>query len=66
MTPPKQPTAPEEPTACPTCGRPVVGGVPYDLPAIRQALVDALSAVDTLSAGGSQEQEALKELDEPA
>ena len=58
--------ASEEPCACPTCGRPVVDGAPYDLHAIRQALQDAIKAVDDLISGADSEREALEELDEPA
>jgi len=50
---------------CPTCGRPVVAGVPYDLSAIRKALVDALAAVDALRASERRlAQEAREELEE--
>jgi hypothetical protein len=66
VTPPNSLEGLPEPEACPTCGRPVVEGAPYDLPAIRKALTDALSAVDALIAGDSREQEALEEMDESA
>ena len=56
---------PPKPDACPTCGRPVAGGAPYDLPSIRKALMDALAAVDTLLVGERRlEQEALEEPDD--
>jgi len=62
VAPKKSAETPEDHN-CPTCGRPVVEGAPYDLPALRKALVEALKAVDELTAGADREQAALEELD---
>jgi hypothetical protein len=50
--------------ACPTCGRPVVEGAPYDLPSLRKALLAGLAALDAIESGAKAEEEAREELEE--
>jgi hypothetical protein len=56
--------APEETSPwCPTCGRPTSDDVPYDLPAIRAALLKALAALDELERSPQRQVAAMQALE---
>jgi len=50
--------------ACPTCGRAVAEGAPYDTPTLRKVLTEALAALDALEKGQQAVRDATQEASE--